>query len=153
MMTKEPTTLEVSALQNGTVLDHLPSEKVLKLLTLLNVADDRTVTVGMNLKSKTLARKGVIKLSERHLDEKELNKVAILAPEATLNMIQNYKVIQKKKIELRGIEEGIIRCNNPHCITNHETIFTRFLIMAKTPLALRCFYCERMVKEQEIHLM
>ena len=140
----------VSALECGTVIDHLPGEAVLKLLSALRLDKEQMVSVGINFKSKTLTQKGFIKLNERYLNEEELNKVAIIAPDATLNVIENYDVVEKKKIELRRIENGLICCNNPKCITNHENIFTQFTIVHKDPLTLRCHYCERSVKNKEI---
>jgi aspartate carbamoyltransferase regulatory subunit len=146
-------TLQVNALENGTVLDHLPSKKVLKIVRVLQEEEEEhhgMITVGIYLPSKQSTTKGIIKLNNRYLDEKALNKVVILAPDTTLNVIKNYEVVEKKQIELRGIEDGILSCNNPNCITNHETLLTKFSILGKSPLHLRCHYCERSVKEGEI---
>ena len=147
------TTLQVSALKNGAVIDHLPSDKVFKILELLNITEKNTITAGINLKSKTMGTKGIIKISDKYLNERELNKIAILAPYATLNIIKEYQVIEKKKIELKGIEENVIKCNNAHCITNHEHIATKFNFSREQPLQIQCKYCERTIKEHEISVM
>lgn len=151
-MTVKNTTLEVSAIKNGTVIDHLPSERVLQILKLLKHDKEHTITVGINLKSKSTETKGIIKLSNKNLNEKECNMVAILAPKATLNVIEDYRVVEKKMIELRNIEPNIITCNNPNCITNYEKMTTRFSIKTKTPLQIQCKYCERVIQEQEVML-
>lgn len=145
-------TLEVSAIEQGTVIDHLPNEKVLQILKLLKPSEEHMITIGINLKSKSTGTKGIIKLSNKILDEKERNIIAILAPNATLNVIKDYQVVEKKLIELRGIEPNIITCNNPNCITNHEKMTTKFSIKIKTPLEIRCGYCERSILEEEIIL-
>ncbi len=142
--------LEVAAIENGTVLDHLPSEKVLKILEILALQRDNRITLGINLESKKQGKKGIIKIEGRDLLEEEMNKIAILAPEVTINHIKDYSVIKKKKIVLREIEPNTLRCNNPNCITNSEPVLTKFHILEKKPLKLRCYFCERSIEKEEM---
>ncbi|MBI5073436.1 aspartate carbamoyltransferase regulatory subunit [Candidatus Woesearchaeota archaeon] len=146
-------TLEVSAIEHGTVLDHLPSEKVMKIAGMLGFHTDCCVTIGLNLTSKKHQKKGIIKIAGRDLEEAELNKIAILAPHVTVNTIEGFLVTKKKKIVLRGIEPDTIRCMNPNCITNHQSVITKFHIIEKTPLKIRCYYCERSMEEKEIEFL
>ncbi len=142
--------LEVAAIENGTVLDHLPSEKVLKIVEILALHRESRITLGMNLKSKKQGKKGIIKIEGRDLTEEEMNKIAILAPEVTVNQIKNYDVIKKKKIVLREIEPNTLRCSNPNCITNAEPVSTKFHILDKNPLKVRCYFCERSIEKEEM---
>lgn len=144
-------TLEVSAIEEGTVIDHLPSEKVLKIVAALDVDRDNCVTIGLNLQSKKKEKKGIIKIAGRELQEAELNKIAVLAPEVTVNTIKGYVVVKKKKIVLRNIEPNTISCPNPNCITNHQNIPTKYIIVEKQPLKLRCYFCERSLNDDEIN--
>lgn len=150
---KKQKILQVAAIENGTVLDHLPSDKVLKILEMLSLDAGHTVTLGINLESKKRKKKGIIKISGRAITEKEMNKIAILAPDATTNFIENYAVVKKKKCMLRDIEPNIIRCNNPNCITNHEEVVTKFYIIEKQPLKIQCYFCERSFNEKEINFL
>ena len=142
--------LEVAAIEDGTVLDHLPSEKVLKIVEILALHQESRITLGMNLESKKQGKKGIIKIEGRDLTEEEMNKIAILAPEVTVNQITNYEVIKKKKIVLREIEPNTLRCNNPNCITNAESVATKFHILDKKPLKVRCYFCERSIEKEEM---
>ncbi len=152
-MKAKPQTLEVSAIEQGTVLDHLPSEKVMKIVGMLDFHIDCCVTIGLNLTSKKQQKKGIIKIAGRELEEAELNKIAILAPNVTVNTISGFMVTKKKRITLRGIEPDTIKCTNPNCITNHQNVITKFHIIEKHPLKVRCYYCERSLEEKEIEFL
>lgn len=149
-MREEKKILEVAAIEDGTVLDHLPSEKVIKLVEILALEKENRVTLGMNLESKKMGRKGIIKIEGRDLTEEEMNKIAILAPEVTVNSIKSYAVIKKKKVMLQEIEPDTLRCNNPNCITNAEAIATKFHILEKKHLKVRCYFCERSIEKEEM---
>ncbi len=142
--------LEVAAIENGTVLDHLPSEKVLKIVEILALHRESRITLGMNLESKKQGKKGIIKIEGRDLTEEEMNKIAILAPEVTINHIKTYEVVKKKKIVLREIEPSTLKCSNPSCITNAEPVSTKFHILEKRPLKVRCYFCERSIEKEEM---
>ncbi len=150
---KKKKILSVAAIEDGTVIDHIPSEKVMKVVEILLLDNIHRITIGLNLESKKKGRKGIIKISGRKLTEAEMNKIAILAPDATLNIIEKYDVVKKKKILLYGIEPNTLCCNNPNCITNHEQAETRFHIMQKEPLRVCCFFCERTGEEDEVRFL
>ncbi len=137
--------LEVSALENGTVLDHIPSEYVYKALDILNLKGiENQITIGINLGSKHLGKKGIIKIADRFFADEELNKLALIAPTATVNIIRDFKVVEKKKLQMPAEVEGIARCMNPKCITNHQPVRTRFTTVEKDgEVMLLCHYCEK----------
>jgi aspartate carbamoyltransferase regulatory subunit len=145
--------LKVSAIRDGTVIDHLPSEATFKVVDILNLSNTSSVvSVAMNLESKTLHQKGLIKIAGRELNKKEVNKIALVAPNATLNIIKNYKVVSKTKLSIPRQVDGIVKCFNPNCITNHEKVNTRFLVTSTSPLKLKCYYCERFMVQSDIIL-
>ncbi len=137
--------LRVSAIKNGTVLDHIPSDQVFKVIEILGLSGTKhPVTFGINLDSKSMGRKGIIKVSERFFKDNELNKIALIAPHASINIIRNYEVIEKKIITLPETIVGIAKCMNPMCVTNHQEIETRFTtIVEGERISLLCHYCEK----------
>ena len=139
------TQLVVSALENGTVLDHIPAENVYKALDLLGLKDiESQITIGINLASKIHGKKGIIKIADKFFEDEELNKLALIAPNATVNIIRDFKVVEKKKLETPKEVIGIARCKNPKCVTNHQPIKTRFATVQKNDkISLKCHYCEK----------
>ena len=137
--------LVVSALENGTVLDHIPAENVYKALDLLNLKGiENQITIGINLNSKAQGRKGIIKIEDRFFEDDELGKLALIAPLATVNVIRDFKVVEKKELELPKEVIGIAKCRNPKCDTNHQPITTRFTTTKKgDEISLLCRYCEK----------
>ena len=137
--------LVVSALENGTVLDHIPAENVYKALDILDLKDiESQITIGINLISKVHGRKGIIKIADKFFEDDELNKLALLAPDATVNVIRDFKVVEKKKIVMPEEITGIGRCMNPKCVTNHQPIPTKFTVKANgNRISLLCHYCEK----------
>ena len=137
--------LVVSALENGTVLDHIPAENVYRALNLLNLKGiENQITIGINLNSKAQGRKGIIKVEDKFFEDEELNKLALIAPDATVNIIRDFKVVEKKKLELPKEVIGIARCRNPKCVTNHQPIKTRFATSNKdNNISLLCHFCEK----------
>ena len=137
--------LVVSALENGTVLDHIPAENVYKALDLLDLKDiENQITIGINLISKIHGRKGIIKIADKFFEDEELNKLALIAPNATVNVIRNFKVVEKKKLETPSEVIGIAKCKNPKCVTNHQPIKTRFTtVQDNDKISLKCHYCEK----------
>lgn len=144
---------KVNKLERGTVIDHLRRGSGLKVLHVLGLEEAGTVTLGLNLESKRLGRKDLIKIEGRELTRQEVNKIAILSPEATLSIIRNYRVVKKMTPQLEDVLEGIVRCRNPACVSNHERIQTRFLVERRQPLRVRCGYCERAVSQEEVELL
>lgn len=146
--------VKIAALKNGTVIDHIPPKSTFKIIELLSLENLNTVvSAATNLQSKHLGKKGIVKIGEKFLSEEEVNKIAVLAPNATLNIIREYVVVQKKKLEIPDHIERIIKCTNPSCITNHAQISTQFEVITKAPLYVRCCYCERAMHEEDIEVL
>ena len=137
--------LVVSALENGTVLDHIPADNVYKALDILNLKGvESQITIGINLASKIYGRKGIIKIADKIFEDEELNKLALIAPKATVNIIRDFKVVEKKKITMPKEIIGIAKCMNPKCVTNHQPIKTRFTTIEKSnEISLLCHFCEK----------
>lgn len=137
--------LLVSAIKNGTVIDHIPAGQALKIIRVLNLAaHQKLVTVGLNLPSKLMGFKDLIKVAERELTPDEANQVAILAPHATINIIKNYQVAKKFKVQIPEKIERLLICPNPKCITNHEPMKSVFEIKTRgKEIITRCQYCEK----------
>ena len=137
--------LIVSALENGTVLDHIPAENAYKALDILGLKDiNSQITIGINLNSRMYGKKGIIKIADRFFKDEELNKLALIAPKGTVNIIRDFHVVEKKKLEMPAEIEGIARCMNPKCITNHQPVPTRFTVCEeKGEISLLCHYCEK----------
>ncbi|MEA1993138.1 MAG: aspartate carbamoyltransferase regulatory subunit [Euryarchaeota archaeon] len=142
--------LKVSAIKNGTVIDHINSGKALDVVRLLHLEEyNNAVTVAMNVHSSLYDAKDIIKIENRELSEEEVNEIALISPESTINIIKNYEVAEKRKIELPNEIEGVISCTNPNCISRIEGI-SKFIVVKKNPAVLRCYYCERLMEEDEI---
>ena len=137
--------LVVSALENGTVLDHIPAENVYKALDLLNLKGlESQITIGINLASKLHGKKGIIKIADKFFEAEELNKLALIAPKATVNVIRDFKVVEKMTLETPEEVVGIAKCRNPKCVTNHQPIKTRFKTVTENDkISLKCYYCEK----------
>ena len=137
--------LVVSALENGTVLDHIPADNVYKALDILNLKGiESQITLGINLASKLYGRKGIIKIADKFFEDEELNKLALIAPKATVNVIRDFKVVEKKTLKMPAEIVGIAKCQNPKCVTNHQPIKTRFTTMQKNDeISLLCHFCEK----------
>ncbi|TDT67404.1 aspartate carbamoyltransferase regulatory subunit [Hypnocyclicus thermotrophus] len=139
--------LQITAIENGTVIDHIPSEKTLKIMEILSLSEyDDTITLAFNLPSKSLKKKGLIKIANKYLTEKEIEKITLIAHNITVNIIENFKVKEKLIPSLPKTIEDILVCTNPKCITNNENVKSKFYIDEKENTA-RCNYCER---EKEI---
>lgn len=137
--------LKVSAIKNGTVLDHIPGGQVFKVIDILGLnSSQHPLTIGVNLDSKSMGRKGIIKISERFFKDDELNKIALIAPNASVNIIKDFEVVEKKVLKIPETISGIVKCINPMCVTNHENITAKFKTIVKgTHIQLQCKYCEK----------
>ena len=153
-MSKNITELQVAALRNGTAIDHIPSEQLFKVVSLLEVEKLKTrVTIGYNLDSKKMGSKGIIKIADKFFEENEINRISLIAPSINLNIIKDYEVIEKKPVQLPDIIKGIVKCNNPKCITNKEPMKTVFKVIDKQNVTLKCRYCEIKTKKEDIVLL
>jgi aspartate carbamoyltransferase regulatory subunit len=145
--------LKVAALKNGTVIDHIPSDKLFKVASILQVEKcGSLVTLGNNLESKQLGLKGIIKVSDRFFEKSETNKIALLAPNAKINIIRDYEVVEKRSLTLPREIPDIVQCGNPNCITNHQSVATRFFVIKNGDVRLKCRYCEREMKQEEVKI-
>jgi aspartate carbamoyltransferase regulatory subunit len=137
--------LKITPIKDGTVIDHIAPGFALKVLRVLNLPESSSsvVSVIMNVTGKK-GKKDIVKIENRELDPKELNKIALIAPKATINIIRNYDVAKKHTVQIPDEVVGIARCPNPTCISNaHEPVESRFIVISKDPPRIRCYYCER----------
>jgi len=137
--------LKIPRIKNGTVIDHIPAGNAVKVLRILGIHEKTTyvVSVAINVKSK-LGRKDIVKVENRELDPHELDKIALISPKATINIIRDYDVAEKHKVELPKEITGIVSCPNPTCVSNaNEPVNSRFKVVCKDPPRIKCYYCER----------
>jgi aspartate carbamoyltransferase regulatory subunit len=148
--------LKVVPIKNGTVIDHITAGQALNVLKILeiNARTDAVVSVVMNVRSKKMGRKDIVKVEDRELKPEEVDKIALIAPNATINIIRDSEVIEKHKVYLPESIEGIIRCANPNCISNveREPVISKFITVSENPPLFRCFYCERMIEDVSRYL-
>lgn len=138
----------VAAIENGTVIDHIPTDKTYKVATVLGLQELTTpVTIGSNYASKKIGRKGIIKVENKFFADEEISRLSVVAPNVVLSVIRDYEVVEKKTVETPDELRGIVRCNNPKCVTNNEPMDTVFHVVDKERGILRCHYCD---KEQSI---
>jgi aspartate carbamoyltransferase regulatory subunit len=142
----------IDAIRNGTSLDHLSPGTALDVIKVLDIHDTGVITLGMNLESKKFGYKDLIKLENKELTQTEVNKITLISPHATISVIKNYNVVKKLNVHLPKIIEGTAKCKNPKCITNAEPVKTKFHVTNNSPLRLRCHYCERYMKKEDIEL-
>ena len=147
--------LRVNAIKNGTVLDHIPSEQIFRVIDILGIADSTNpVTFGINLESRSMGKKGIIKLAERFFKDDELNKIALVAPMASVNIIRDFEVIEKKVLTIPESITGIAKCFNPMCVTNHQEIETKFKTIVKdNEIKLLCTYSEKTTDSKHIKII
>ena len=145
--------INLAAIKDGTVIDHIPSNVTFDVAEILNVKSIRSViSVATFLSSKKMGTKGIIKIEGKNLTQDEVNKITIVAPDATVNIIKNYEVEKKLKVTIPKIINKVVKCSNPNCITNNEKVETIFYVMAQNPLKLKCHYCERFMNKEDIIL-
>ena len=146
--------LQVAALENGTVIDHIPSDKLFTVVSLLNLKDmDSNITIGYNLESKKLGKKGIIKIADKFFTDEEINRISVVASNIKLNVIRNYAVVEKKEAIMPDELKGIVKCNNPKCIPNNEPMQTWFHVTDKEKGLLKCHYCEKEQQKDNIKLI
>jgi aspartate carbamoyltransferase regulatory subunit len=150
-MTKK--TLRVSKIKDGTVIDHITGGHALDVIKILGVTGrvNGVVTVAMNIPSKALGMKDMVKIEGRELKSEEVDKIALLAPHASINIVRKYKVVEKQRVKLPSIIRGIVECANPVCISNSkEPVQPTFYVDREEPLRLRCHYCGYIMEKQDI---
>ena len=145
--------LQVAALKSGTAIDHIPSDQLFKVVKLLRLHTlKNSITIGNNFDSKKMGTKGIIKISDKFFEEDEINRIALVAPKVKLNIIRDYEVVEKKRVSLPDMVVGIVKCNNPKCITNNEPMPTHFHVVDKEEVVLQCHYCEIKINKEDIVL-
>lgn len=138
----------VAAIEKGTVIDHIPADKTYHVANLLGLFDLHTpVTIGINYPSQKVGNKGIIKVSDKFFTDDEISRLSVVAPKVILNIIRDYEVVEKKTVETPDELRGIVRCNNPVCVTNNEPVPTVFHVIDKERGICKCHYCD---KEQDI---
>lgn len=151
---KDQKYLSVNAIENGTVIDHVPAQNLFKVISILGLDKmENLITFGTNLPSQKLGKKSIIKISEKYFADKEINKIALVAPTAKLNIIKDYQVIEKKEVKVPDEIIGIARCMNPKCITNYEAVTTKFDVISKKSVALKCRYCEKITDQEHMQIV
>ena len=144
----------VAAIENGTVIDHIPAEKTYAVATLLGLQKLQTpVTIGYNYPSKKLGKKGIIKIEDKFFTDEEISRLSVVSPNVVLNVIRDYEVVEKKKVVTPDTLKGIVRCNNPKCITNNEPMNTIFHVIDKNSGIIKCHYCDKEQVISEVKLV
>jgi aspartate carbamoyltransferase regulatory subunit len=141
--------LLVSRIKNGTVIDHITGGEALNVMKILGITGSTTesLSIATNVPSRNMGKKDIVKLSNRELSKTEVDRIALISPKATINIIRNFKVCEKKGVEIPVLIEGSVRCPNPGCISNtNEPIKSRFAVLPEGN-GLRCLYCESVIKK------
>lgn len=146
--------LKVAALKDGTVIDHIPSDKLFKVVQILHLDTcTNQITLANNLESKKIGSKGLVKIADRALAVNETNKLALICPDAKINIIRDFEVVEKRQLLLPEEIREVIQCANPNCITNHQPVQTSFYVLKEdNKTRLKCRYCEREVRAEEVKL-
>lgn len=135
---------QVAAIKNGTVIDHIPAGKTYQVVNLLQLETLETpVTIGYNYPSNKIGRKGIIKVSDKFFTDEEISRLSVVAQNVVLNIIHDYEVVEKKTVKTPDELRGIVKCNNPKCITNNEPMNTVFHVVNKEKGILKCHYCDK----------
>lgn len=146
--------LKISAIEEGTVIDHIPTDATFKVAEILKLVNHKgVISIATNLQSKLIGKKGIVKVGGKSLTQDEVNKIAIVAPDATVNIIKNYGVREKIKVKTPEVIDNVIKCSNPVCITNNEQVATKFYVARKDPLKIKCHYCERGMGKDDIEIL
>jgi aspartate carbamoyltransferase regulatory subunit len=143
--------LKVSAIKNGTVIDHITPGKAFEVARILGLEDfSAVVSLAVNVSSGKSTKKDIIKIENRTLEKDEVDRISLVAPNATVNIVKDYEVIDKEKVETPDEIVDILPCSNAKCITHIEPVKTKFLLESEEPLRIRCYYCERVLTEKDI---
>ncbi|CAH0534422.1 Aspartate carbamoyltransferase regulatory chain [Vibrio stylophorae] len=137
--------LQVEAIKNGTVIDHIPAGMAIQILKLFHIEQGKQrITLGLNLPSSAQGAKDLIKIEDLYVSEEQANQLALHAPKATVNQIENYAVVKKMTLSLPKEVLGVFQCCNNNCITHLEPVDSRFYVLQKhEEVHLKCHYCEK----------
>lgn len=154
MTTHHNKEMAVAALENGTVIDHIPSDMLFKAVRILGIEHlQSAVTIGNNLESRRLGRKGIIKVADVEFPESTLDRIALIAPGAKVNIIRHFEVVEKRPVRLADEIVGIVKCPNPKCISNNEPMRSHFTLTDRPQGIIRCHYCGRAVKCSDAQIL
>jgi aspartate carbamoyltransferase regulatory subunit len=145
--------LRVSKIKDGTVIDHISGGYALDVIKILGITgkEKRVITIGINVPSKRFGVKDIVKIEGRALNSQEVNRIALVAPHASINIIHNYKVVEKLEVKLPSAIEGIVKCVNPCCISNSdEPVVSKFYVKNEEPLSLKCHYCGITLEQADV---
>ncbi|EPI2806993.1 aspartate carbamoyltransferase regulatory subunit [Vibrio vulnificus] len=148
-MNKE-TKLQVEAIKNGTVIDHIPAQVGIKVLKLFDMHNSsQRVTIGLNLPSSALGNKDLLKIENVFINEEQASKLALYAPHTTVNQIEDYQVVKKLALELPEFVSDVFECPNTNCITHNEPVASNFRVFEKKgDVRLKCKYCEKVFSRE-----
>ncbi len=145
--------IKISPIKKGTVIDHIRKGQALKVVKILGIMEqdiDSVVSIAMNVDSSS-GRKDIVKVEGRELIHEELDKISLISPEVTVNIIDDYKVRDKHRVKPPKMVKGIVRCKNTTCITNQkEPVEPEFEVTQGKPVTIKCLYCEREMRGEEI---
>lgn len=152
MAAKDESKLLVSKIREGTVVDHIPAGRALTVLRLLNPPAGARVAIVMNADSRKLGTKDIVKVENVILTPEQTALVSLVAPRATINIIRDYVVVEKRRATPPRVVEGILRCTNPTCVTNKpgEPVKPKFRLTTEDPVTLQCIYCGTILTQDEI---
>ncbi|MDY6985428.1 MAG: aspartate carbamoyltransferase regulatory subunit [Candidatus Thermoplasmatota archaeon] len=141
--------VKIEAIRNGTVIDHITAGTALKVLSILEVDPEATISLAMNVSSGKYGKKDILKIENMELNEDDVDRIALIAPQATINIIRDGEKVKKFKVELPDTIKGIVRCMNPGCISNvpNEPVERIFYVIDKKAPILKCRYCGREMSE------
>lgn len=145
--------LRASKIKNGTVIDHISGGYALEVIRILGITgrEKRVMTIAINVPSKRLKLKDIVKIEGRALNSREVNKIALVAPHATINIVRDYDVVEKQEVKLPRVIEDIIKCINPNCISNsNEPVGAKFYVESEEPLLLKCHYCGSILESADV---
>ena len=149
----EQSELMVRRIKEGTVIDHIDEGKGLQVLDALRIdgKDGSLITIALNVPSGKSKKKDIIKVENKFLKDDDTNKIAVISPQATINIIKNYKLIEKRRVALPNEIDRIFRCSNPDCITNSTEHMESIMdLIDKEGMILKCRYCARILDVNEI---
>lgn len=152
-MSRKDDELRVMKIREGTVIDHISAGHSLTVFRMLGLSSEETnvISILMNVPSKKLGMKDILKIESRELNPSEVDKIALIAPHATINIIRDYRVVKKQRVKLPKVIRGPIKCTNSTCISNaNEPITSTFMVVNEDPLCLRCHYCGRILSKENV---
>jgi len=153
---KQERSYKVFKIMDGVVVDHIPRYKSIKVVNVLGLnrhLGEGMMTLGMNLDSEKMGKKDILKIENKELTKEELNKIALISPKASVNIIQDGEVIEKLKINIPNLFSNLIKCPNPKCITNVNDVNSKFITKSKDPLMIQCHYCEKIFEREDVNLI